>query len=84
MVMLSLGSSKLAFRDEIKDLDIVIGNTVGFFSYTSIIVSRVFARSNLIYKCVTSKDVVTLVRAFLMNVRPLLEYAFLLYLLLPA
>jgi hypothetical protein len=39
------------------------------------IVAKAFSRVNLIFKCFISKDIATLVRAFNVYVRPLLEYA---------
>ena len=46
-----------------------------FHSHINKMVSRAFIRSNLIYKCFVSRDVHTLIRAFTVYVRPLVEYA---------
>jgi hypothetical protein len=74
-VTLTLGSSVIAMCDEIKDLGITVSSKIGFSSYINNTVARAHARSNLIYKCFTSRDITTLVRAYLVYVRPLLEYA---------
>jgi len=46
-----------------------------FHSHINKMVARAFIRSNLIHKCFVSRDVATLMRAFTVYVRPILEYA---------
>ena len=62
--------------DEVKDLrGIIIDLHLSFDSHISKTVARAFTRANLIHKCFTSRDAATLWRAFVVYVRPLLEYA---------
>ena len=50
-------------------------DSLNFSNHICHIVTRAFTRANLIHKCFYSKHVPTLVRAFVVYVRPLLEYA---------
>jgi len=44
-------------------------------SHIDQVVARAFVRTNLIFKCFISRDIRTLVRAFTVYVRPIVEYA---------
>ena len=56
--------------DEIKDLGVIV-DSHPFITKT---VARAFTRANLINKCFTLRDAATLWHAFVVYVRPLLEY----------
>jgi ribonuclease P/MRP protein subunit RPP40 len=73
---LTLGKNELTRVDEVKDLGVTIDGKLKFTSHINRIVAKAFSRVNLIFKCFISKDnIATLVRAFNVYVRPLLEYA---------
>ena len=59
----------------IKDLGVTIEDNLKFSSHVNNITARASARANLIHKCFVSKEVPLLCRAFIVYVRPLLEYA---------
>ena len=46
-----------------------------FITHVNGIVAKAQSRANLIFKCFVSRDLNTLLRAFIVYVRPLLEYA---------
>ena len=56
-------------------LGIIIDSHLSFDSHISKTVAWAFTRANLIHKCFTSRDAATLWHAFVVYVRPLLEYA---------
>jgi len=60
----------------VKDLGIFVDDRLTFNCHINNIVARASVRANLIHKCFTSKDITTMIRAFVVYVRPLLEYAF--------
>jgi len=51
-----------------------VDSELKFSKHTGNIVARPHARANLIHKCFLSRDAQTLMRAFIVCVRPLLEY----------
>ena len=59
----------------VRDLGIIIDSNLTFNAHINQVVSRAFIRANLIHKCFMSRDAANLKRAFLIYVRPLLEYA---------
>jgi len=59
----------------VNDLGIFVDDRLTFNCHINNIVARASARANPIHKCFTSKDVTTMTRAFVVYVRPLLEYA---------
>jgi len=65
---------KLATVDSVKDLGITVDSELKFGKHIGNIVAREHARANLIHKCFFSRDAQTLMRAFIVYVRPLLEY----------
>ena len=60
---------------EISDLGVLIDNKLSFTSHINRVVAQASVRANLIKKCFVSKDVSTLIHAYKVYVRPLLEYA---------
>ena len=72
---LLLNNVCLAVVDEAKDLGVVIDSRLTFHTHIKQNVVRASVRANLIHKCFISRDVFTLIRAFKVYVRPLLEYA---------
>jgi Reverse transcriptase (RNA-dependent DNA polymerase)/Endonuclease-reverse transcriptase len=61
--------------NEYKDLGVIVDSNLRFKSHIDHIVVKANTRACLIHKCFVSKDISTLVRAFITYVRPLLEYA---------
>jgi hypothetical protein len=59
----------------VKDLGVTVDNRPRFDTHINQIVVRAFDRPDLLFKCFTSRDTVTLVRAFIVHFRPILEYA---------
>ena len=58
-----------------KDLGVIIASDLKFSSHVSQTAAKAHARASLILKCFISKDPITLVKAFITYVRPILEYA---------
>jgi len=69
---LRLGVTTLPCIGEMKDLGF---NKITFTTQIIHIVSQASVRANLIKKCFVSGDVSTLIRAYVVYVMPLLEYA---------
>jgi len=61
--------------ETIKDLGVTIENNLKFSSHIHNIIAQASARANLTQKCFASKEESLLSRAFVVYVRPLLEYA---------
>jgi hypothetical protein len=61
--------------DHVKDLGVIVDSSLTFSIHINRIVSQAFVRSNLIRRCFVSHHVPTLMRAFIVYVRPLVEYA---------
>ena len=72
---LLLNNDKLAVVDTVKDLGVAIDYRLTFDVHVRQIVARAFVRANLIHKCFVSRDIITLMRAFKVYVRPIIEYA---------
>ena len=70
-----LNSNALPVVNEVKDLGVFVDSHLTFHSHVDNIVARAFTRSNLILKCFVSRDVNTLMRAFTVYARSILEYA---------
>jgi hypothetical protein len=70
-----IGGSPVNTVDKMKDLGVTVDSRLRFTMHINQIVARAFVRANLLYKCFTSRDTATLVHAFIVYVRPLLEYA---------
>jgi len=58
-----------------KDLGVNVCSDLSFATYVNTIAAKAHARACLIHKCFISRDAVTLTRAFVTYVRPILEYA---------
>jgi hypothetical protein len=67
-------NEKIARAEVAKDLGVNIDNQLKFDVHIRATVSRAHQRANLILKCFRSKDIGTIVRAFIVYVRPILEY----------
>jgi len=61
--------------DEVNDLDVVIDSRLTFHTHIRKHFVRASVRANLIHKCFISRDAFSLIRAFKVYVRPILEYA---------
>ena len=74
-IELKLGNDVIPPTSDVKDLGVLIDNKLAFTVHINHVVAKAFARANLISKCFISKDIPTLMHAFNVYVRPLLEYA---------
>lgn len=72
---LLLDNYVLPVVNTVKDLGVVIDSRLTFDAHIQQMVAKAFSRANLIHKCFMSRDTTTLLRAFVVYVRPLLEYA---------
>ena len=72
---LTLCDKQLPIVDSVKDLGVIMDNQLKFDVHVNNIVLRAHKIANLIHKCFVSKDPPTLIKAFLVYVRPVLEYA---------
>jgi len=72
---MTLNDNILPVIDDVKDLGVIVDFHLFFDAHITKIVARAFTFPNLIHKCFTSRDAATLWRAFVVQVRPLLEYA---------
>jgi len=70
-----IGDNSAHMVDEAKDLGVTLYQKLRFTTHINHIVARAFVRTNLLFTCFISRDTTTLVRAFIVYVRPLLEYA---------
>ena len=70
----NISSIPLTSLQSIPDLGITIENTLTFNNHIQCIVTRANQRAHLIHRCFLSKDTNSLIRAFKVYVRPLLEY----------
>ena len=71
----SLAACVVPVCDSVKDLGIIVDCNLKFSVHICSIVARAHSRSCLIHKCFVSKDIHSLLRAYITFVRPLLEYA---------
>ena len=72
---LILNDVSLAVVDKVKYLGVVVDSRLKFDAHIHQTVARAFVRANLIHKCFVSRDIFTLIRAFKVYVRPMVEYA---------
>ena len=70
-----IGDNAIDTVSSTRDLGIQVNANLTFSAHIKAIVTKAHARANLIHKCFLSKDSQTLTRAFTVYVRPLLEYA---------
>jgi len=68
-------SNSITSVNNVKYLGIFVDEALGFEPHIRHIVTRASARANLIHKCFYSRITLILLRAFVVCVRPLLEYA---------
>jgi uncharacterized protein (UPF0303 family) len=73
-VAFKLGEIILPNLSEVKDLGILVDNRLSFSSHISYAVKNAYQRANLIRRSFISKHVPTLLQAYKVYVRPLLEY----------
>ena len=69
-----LSGQPLPYVDNYSDLGIIVDKDLSFVLHMSKIVSKTKARCSLLLKCFVTCDAGTLVKAFKMYARPLLEY----------
>jgi len=74
-VNFSISGNVLETVDKVKDLGVIVDDSLTFSDHISQVVKRAFIRTNLICKCFISRNVDNLLQAFLVYVRPILEYA---------
>ena len=75
--MLTVYDKQLPIVDTVKDLGVIMDSQLKFDAHVNNIVMGAHNIANLIHrpKCFVSKDPPTLMKAFLVYVRPVLEYA---------
>jgi len=71
---LFIGQHALTKLNQVSDLGVVFDANLTFSSHINQIASKGHSRANLILRSFVSKDITTLTRAFIVYVRPLLEY----------
>ena len=69
-----LGDYVLQHKSTVRDLGVTVDEKLSFSDHVSTIVMNAHQRSNLIFRSFTSKNPTSLIRAFKIYVRPLLEY----------
>jgi ribonucleases P/MRP protein subunit RPP40 len=69
-----LGNQLLPTCSQVRDLGIIVDESLTFNINIATIVQKAHARSNLILRCFTSKHCPSLLRAYKTYVRPLIEY----------
>jgi len=74
-VSFSINNNCLECVDKVKDLGVIVDANLTFSDHISQVVKRALIRTNLICKCFISRNVSNLLHAFLVFVRPVLEYA---------
>ena len=74
-VNMFLNGHVLPAFNEVKDLGVIVDSRLTFVAHIDHIVARASIRANLTHKCFVSRDTATLLRAFTVYVRPLLECA---------
>ena len=60
-----IGDNVVTIMDHVKNLIVTVDNRLRFDMHIKQIVTCAFVSSNLLYKCFTSRNTVTLVRAFI-------------------
>ena len=59
--------------DRVRDLGVIVDSKLTFAPHIDQVVARAFIRANLINRCFISRNVATLLRAFWVYVRPILD-----------
>jgi len=75
LICFNIGSNGVQPVCVTKDLGVHVCSDLSFATYVNTIAAKAHARACLINKCFISRDTVTLTRAFVTYVRPILEYA---------
>jgi len=70
-----LTSQPITATDVVKDLGVYVDKHLKIVDHIQHIVTNASKKASLIHKCFISKDTPTMVRAFTVYVRPLVEYA---------
>jgi hypothetical protein len=70
-----LGNYTVKLCDSVNDLGVLVQSNLKFSSHCASIATKANARAKLILKCFLSRKPVNFIRAFKVYVRPLLEYA---------
>lgn len=70
----SIGPNVLPNCDTVTDLGVTVDHELKFSPHINLMVRKALTRSNLLMKCFLSRDRSTLVRAFVVYIRPMLEY----------
>ena len=78
----SISENKLPNCDTVSDLGVNIDSELKFSSHVNVIVHKALTRSYLLHKCFLSRDRSALVKAFVVYVRPILEYCSSIYAIL--
>ena len=71
----SLGNVKLPVVTSVKDLGVTVDSDMKFNQHINNIVAHAKRRSGLLFKCFQTRNADILARAFIVYIRPLLEYA---------
>jgi ribonuclease P/MRP protein subunit RPP40 len=71
---LMLGNTTLQESTELKDLGIMIDKHLNFKNHINYVVKTAYARANSIRRCFVSRHLPSLLQAYKIYVRPLLEY----------
>jgi len=69
-----IGDKQLLVCDTVKDLGVTVDGQLKFSQHIRLIVNKAFTKSYLIYKCFQSRFPTTLIKAYTVYVRPILEY----------
>ncbi len=70
-----LHGQDVAASDSVKDLGVIFSSSFASTEHCKSIARKGFQRVNLIFRCFLSKDINCLLRAYITYVRPILEYA---------
>ena len=73
-VNLKIGTNVITAVSEVQYLGVIVDENLTFTSHINNIVLKASVRANVIKKCFISRDIDTLIMAFNVYVRPLLEY----------
>ena len=71
----TLGNNDLPLETSVKDLGVTVDSNLKYAQHINNIVGQARRRAGLLFKCFQTRDANTLSRAFVVYIRPLLEYA---------
>jgi len=71
----NIGSNRVQPVCVMKDLGVHVCSDLSFATHVNTTAAKVHVRACLIHKCFMSRDAITLTRTFVAYVRPILEYA---------